>query len=143
LNGTECDGEFCNVCQLIGGGSAACNTNILPVDRLTCYECNGDANSTCANLNGTDISTIICPIFRNDDRCFSTRAGGNVTRGCQSSIPAGRCDHNVCGFCTGHGCNSLNFPQLNAAFGMHAAGKSLLLAAIAVALLRFFNNRII
>lgn len=141
LNGTECEGELCNVCQLAAPGMSACNTMVLPIDRLTCHTCTGDLhNSTCASLNGTNLHTAICPIFRNNDRCFATRAGGSVRRGCESSAPEGLCNNNACNFCLGHGCNNLEGPELNSAFGIQVVGKSLLLAAIAVFSLRFFNN---
>ncbi|KAG5678318.1 hypothetical protein PVAND_008003 [Polypedilum vanderplanki] len=140
LNGAECVGELCNVCQLIAGSSSACNNIlVLPQDRLTCHECSGEMDSTCGNLNGTDLRPIVCPIFRNDDRCYATRAGGRVRRGCESNAPSGLCNNNACTFCLGHGCNNFNGPELNSAFGIQIE-KSLLLAIIAVFSLRFLNN---
>lgn len=134
-NVTGCDGESetCQVCQLLDKGSAACNIEMFPSNRLSCYICDGDRNSTCATLDRDDASlhAQLCPIFRNDDSCFATRAGGNVTRGCASSVPRGRCDHGVCGFCRGPNCNSGEFDSLSSAFSMQHGVKFLaLLAAI-------------
>lgn len=135
-NATGCDveSETCQVCQLLSIGSTACNMEVFPSNRLSCYICDGERNSTCANLNRNDDVSLhaqICPIFRNEDSCFSTRAGGNVTRGCASSVPRGRCDHGVCGFCRGPNCNSAEFDALSSAFSMQYGVKFLsLLAAI-------------
>lgn len=137
-NNTVCEGESCNICQLTRPAINACNINRFPEERLSCYICDGDANSTCANLDmhGNTLHARLCPIFRAEDTCFSTRAGGNVTRGCASSIPSGRCNHGVCGFCRGSNCNSGEFDSLNGAFSVQSTYKILAIAIVFLALIK-------
>jgi hypothetical protein len=139
-NATGCgvESETCQVCQLVDRGSAACNVEMFPSNRLSCYICDGNRNSTCANLNLNDeefLHTQLCPIFRNDDTCFSTRAAGTVSRGCGSSVPRGRCDHGVCTFCRGANCNSAEFDSLSSAFSMQHGVKLLALFAAIFAII--------
>lgn len=136
LRNETCDSELCQTCQLTGIGSAACNLDLFPQHRLSCYICDGDRNSSCANLDAAN-STLHaqpCPIFRLEDSCFSTRAAGTVSRGCASSIPRGRCDHGVCGFCRGPNCNSGQFDSLNNALNIKIGFK---LIAFVFAILAF------
>ena len=136
MRNETCDSETCQTCQLTGIGSATCNLDAFPAQRLSCYICDGTRNSTCGILSRDDstIHTQLCPIFREDDSCFSTRAAGNVTRGCASSIPAGRCNHGVCGFCRGFNCNSEDFDLLSSAYSVQIGIKLLALAIATLAL---------
>lgn len=129
-NTTVCDNELCQRCQLTRPASDACNNGRFPTERLSCYVCDGDRNSTCADLDRIDatIHAQLCPIFRSDDTCFSTRAAGTVSRGCLSSAPRGRCDHGVCGFCRGENCNSGEFSTLNGAYTVQSYVKLLAVA---------------
>lgn len=132
-NDTTCFEELCQTCMLITPGSTPCNTVQLPADRLTCYNCTGEFNSTCGDLNRNDtmIHPISCPLFRNDDRCFATRQGGVVTRGCLSTA-RGRCDNpNSCSICFGHACNNLEASTLNSAFSIKSAINLTLIAFVA------------
>lgn len=105
MNATEC--EASEICDLCTGPS--CNQNIFPSSRLLCHLCSGGVNSTCAGHVNTTM--VFCPLFANDDRCYTARPNGNYERGCLSSLAnSARCGADeACFTCTGNGCNSADF----------------------------------
>lgn len=87
-------------------------SQLFPVVRLSCHECTGNENSTCA----AEISTppTVCRLYEQTDRCYTRRGANNVTeRGCISANVC-REDGEECNVCDGHGCNSRTFNASNA-----------------------------
>lgn len=83
---------------------------MLPIDRLQCYICSGERNSTCGAMNDTSLNEhkTHCPLFRADDQCVATRRNNMVERGCASVMHSVNCEvtHNCC---NGHGCNHMEW----------------------------------
>lgn len=123
LNQTECDSETCQTCR-----GSNCNSGLFPAQRLSCITCTGDANSTCAG--NITLPMTICPIYRDDDRCFVARPEGNFERGCLSSATQ-TCQGNFCQTCVGMGCN---FEDFNGATALSSVAKILPFIFISVAL---------
>lgn len=123
-----CDSELCEICS--GGGG--CNSEIFPRHRLNCVTCSGGMNSTCANR--TTVPPTVCPIFRNEDRCYVARPNGNFERGCLSSATA-RCENGEpCLICDGPGCNFENF---NSAMTIFSVAKIIPFVLISIGLAAF------
>ncbi|XP_070507546.1 uncharacterized protein [Chironomus tepperi] len=114
IDTTECNNELCTTCPLVAGTTVACNDLILPTDRLSCYTCSGDRNSTCGAMNDTSLTEhkIICPIYLDGDQCVATRRNDIVERGCFSSMHSVNCGvtHNCC---NGHGCNHMEWDTVH------------------------------
>ncbi|CAD7087613.1 unnamed protein product [Hermetia illucens] len=96
MNGT------CRTCN-----RTACNNEIFPASRPTCYQCDSSMSPNCTQSSFAIPSP--CPFYKEDDRCFiykSTKRNSFV-RGCLSST-ANLCRNiSQCYVCNGHGCNDL------------------------------------
>lgn len=138
MDSNDCSGEMCTQCALVAGSTYACNENVVPLDRLTCYTCSGNSTSACGSVTAVPEHRIICPLFRNDDQCVATKSGDIITRGCLSSMQNANCEttHRCC---LGHGCNSWEIDDIpNSAMGVHSALKVMLVALVGV--LIGYNN---
>lgn len=84
--------------------SSACNNNIYPENRLTCYQCT-DSDTDCIK----EPKAFPCVTFAPDDSCYTTFNGVFVTRGCSSDTPSKLdiCEDQIyCTLCKLNNCNN-------------------------------------
>ncbi|XP_021702128.1 extracellular matrix protein A isoform X2 [Aedes aegypti] len=91
----ECiEGPLCKNCQ-----DHNCNVDVVPNDRLYCYQCEG---LNCLNPTNSEP----CQIYEADQKCFTYAEDAiTVYRGCSNDNFARQCDEKPCVFCPGRGCN--------------------------------------
>ncbi|XP_058814960.1 protein eyes shut homolog isoform X3 [Topomyia yanbarensis] len=106
-NEIECDdSEQCEICK-----HKECNSAVLPVDRLKCYQCEG---SQLDCLNPLNSHSYACRRYSESDRCFTYFENTTwVTRGCLSDKDDNTCT-NECIPCGSTGCNKQEALQPNA-----------------------------
>uniref|UniRef100_A0A1L8EG95 Putative secreted protein n=1 Tax=Haematobia irritans TaxID=7368 RepID=A0A1L8EG95_HAEIR len=105
---TNCNNNMeCLICGFMEG----CNSAVFPQHRLSCLQCSGDYNSTCATVITT--KPVVCPTYKLGDKCYIRRDEKNTTtsfqRGCLSTARSNAIckDESNCYTCEGAGCNFL------------------------------------
>lgn len=96
----ECIPPYCDECS-----SNNCNNQVVPFNRLQCYQCSGE---DCAkDLTGNFNFLNYCRLYRDDEKCYTYKSGENsVVRGCISDA-ASECEQkgSECLTCTDSTCN--------------------------------------
>ncbi|XP_058059978.1 uncharacterized protein LOC131210713 [Anopheles bellator] len=130
---TQAEVDNCNLvnnCQLCSNeNSVACNGNLFPHGRLTCHQCEGLTNSTCAPE--LESAPTPCLRFAADDQCFVQVRENTVLRGCTSENTGCHADRN-CHACSGNGCNFRHFEHGAAASLVPQSWIKLLVGALAL-----------
>lgn len=101
------DANTCVTCtNLATHTTLSCNAaTTFPANRLSCVQCEGSLNSTCAPEQDSAVARL-CRLT--DTRCFTRRSNRLVTRGCASDH-RGLCTNEAqCLFCNTPNCNLLS-----------------------------------
>ncbi|XP_037937782.1 uncharacterized protein LOC119671284 [Teleopsis dalmanni] len=139
---SRCNNEMeCLICSFMEG----CNRNVFPTHRLTCLQCEGTNNGTCANE--VYAKSTVCPIYKLGDKCFIRNTGLNATtsfqRGCLTSAQSKKLcvDERNCYTCEGSSCNHLAYGSELIPIARDSAGLfgySLLLVVAGILTTRYF-----
>ncbi|XP_055389214.1 uncharacterized protein LOC129618464 [Condylostylus longicornis] len=93
----DCNGPLCYTCN-----TNLCNGEIFPKDRWTCYQCSGSA---CLNVTKSKFTPLPCPLYVENDRCFTDIISiHHIIRGCVSGEE--KLCPNICLKCDTKGCNN-------------------------------------
>ena len=100
----SCQGDGCSLCT-----GDACNNNIYPENRLTCYQCDSaEGNGECQSTQKDTSKSLPCLSYDKEDSCFTIKTNNITKRGCISDT-SDKCDKTTnCTFCKGNACNRNN-----------------------------------
>ncbi|KXJ74045.1 hypothetical protein RP20_CCG014472 [Aedes albopictus] len=96
----------CTTCE-----GPACNTEVYPWGRRSCFQCDGLNDLTCGLEQTRQDDAKVCLMFQPDDRCYTILQNGKVKRGCASEFDTDVCyglENTQCQTCAMDNCNNLS-----------------------------------
>ncbi|XP_062558325.1 proprotein convertase subtilisin/kexin type 5-like [Armigeres subalbatus] len=96
----------CTTCE-----GAACNTEVYPWGRRSCYQCDGVSDLTCGLEQTRQNGIQVCLRFKSHDKCYTLLQDGKVKRGCASEFDIDVChglEKTQCQTCNTNDCNHIS-----------------------------------
>ncbi|XP_065075661.1 G surface protein, allelic form 156-like [Ochlerotatus camptorhynchus] len=96
----------CSVCD-----GSACNTEVFPWGRRSCFQCDGLSDLTCGLEQKRSEDAKVCVRFQPQDKCYTLLENGRVMRGCSSEFQVDVCtgfERTQCQTCATDHCNKVS-----------------------------------